>query len=188
MHSAKEGTGKSDIGLDHNAVKLSPYSSQWLHLYKSEKALLEETLKDLVIAVEHIGSTAVPGMTAKPIIDIAACVKDRAALDACMRPLAAAGYAYKGEYGLPGRYFFIKGEPSTHHLHVVLEGSYHWKSWITFRDYVSKHDNVAQEYAALKTVLAERYANDRPSYTKAKGRFISDVLDRIDPGREDRGK
>lgn len=164
------------IGLDHNSVKLVPFSPEWKNLFEEEKQALFSTLAGCLLEVEHIGSTAIPNMPAKPIIDIAATVKNEGDIEKCIKPLTDTGYEYKGEYGLPGRHFFIKGKPSTHHLHVVVSGSHHWELWLLFRDYLIQHKHPAHEYSVVKQALAKKYARDRDSYTKNKGDFIVAVL------------
>jgi GrpB-like predicted nucleotidyltransferase (UPF0157 family) len=164
------------VGLDHSSVKLSEFSHLWKGLYDEEAVAIRAALGDRVHDIEHIGSTAIVDMPAKPIIDIAATVGTDADLERSVQPLVDAGYDYKGEYGLPGRHFFIKGDPSTHHLHLVIDGSNHWYSWLLFRDYLVQHKGLADQYSEIKKLLAVQYADDRPAYTKAKGEFIVKAL------------
>lgn len=171
------------IGLDHKSVKLVPFSTEWKDLFEEEEKIIRSTLGERVLLIEHIGSTAIPGIVAKPIIDIAATVPDESDIEKCVQPLVDAGYEYKGEYGLPGRHFFIKGVPSTHHLHVVVSGSHHWKSWLLFRDYLIEHPELANDYSAEKQELAATHASDREGYTMAKGSFIVQVLEQAEAKR-----
>lgn len=166
----------SKIGLEHGTVRLFPHSRQWNAFYEDERDGLLAALGSHILAIQHIGSTAIPDMPAKPIIDIAASVGGEDEVPACIQPLATRGYEYKGEYGLPGRHFFVKGTPHTHYLHVVASTSQHWRSWMLFRDYLTSTPDLAAEYAELKKRLAEEHSSDRNSYTKAKGTFIEKAL------------
>lgn len=167
---------KQVIGLEQGTVRLVSYAPVWQRLFEEERRRLQEVAGNLLVSIEHIGSTAVPDMEAKPIIDIAARIRSIADLDKCVKILSAAGYEYKGEYNLPGRYFFVKGEPHTHYLHIVEMNSNHWKAWIAFRDYLRGNKEAAAKYARLKHELAEKYKGDRNSYTKAKSEFITGML------------
>jgi GrpB-like predicted nucleotidyltransferase (UPF0157 family) len=165
------------IGLDHSKVELAPYSAKWIELFAAEQESLQSALGDLVLEIQHIGSTAIPGMAAKPIIDIAATIPNIDEIEKCVQPLEGVGYEHKGEYGLPGRHFFIKGKPSTHHLHIVEKGSHHWDLWLLFRDYLIEHDVPADKYSEMKQRLADKFASDRSAYTANKGDFIRKVLE-----------
>jgi len=168
---------KPRIGLEHGTVRLVPYSPEWKALFNEEKHLLESILGDMVVGIEHIGSTAIPDMPSKPIIDIAVAVRGKEDIPRCVELLTTKGYAYKGEYGLPGRHFFIKGTLHTHHLHVVAQGCHHWDLWLLFRNYMREHGELASQYSALKRAMAEKFASDRDSYTKSKGAFIGKTLE-----------
>lgn len=138
--------------------------------------------EDLLIDLEHIGSTAIPGMPAKPVIDILATVTDlEAARARLVGPLEAAGYAFWTENPDADRLFFVKGLPPsaphrTHHLHIMEPGPAALRH-IAFRDHLRADPADARRYAALKTDLAARFADDREAYTEAKGGFIADILD-----------
>ena len=163
-------------GLPSGTVKLCPHSRQWSVAFASERRRLARYTGSRVYRLEHIGSTAVPGLDAKPIIDIALCIPSLRSLKPWIRILASAGYVYKGEYGLPGRHFFVRGDPVTHHLHLVEKGCPHWAKWLLFRDYLRAHPDAAQRYNALKRRLATRYAHDRDAYTRAKTPFVARLL------------
>lgn len=166
------------VGLERGTVRLVSYSPAWHVLFEREKKTLLIALRGIVLKIEHIGSTSIPDMEAKPIIDMAATIPSIDIVPKCVQPLAAVGYEYKGEYGLPGRHFFTKGSPHTHYLHVVAQGSDHWTSWVLFRDYVTVHKDVAAEYSQLKRDLAKTYHSNRDAYTKAKSEFISMITER----------
>jgi GrpB-like predicted nucleotidyltransferase (UPF0157 family) len=164
------------LGLPRGTVALVDYDPEWPRLFEEERARLESALGGAIISIEHIGSTAVPGLPAKPVLDVAVSVASLAAVGALVAPLGALGYRYLGEYGLPGRHFFEKGEPVTHHVHVVEVASDHWRVWRQFRDYLREHPDEASRYADFKRGLAARFASDRDSYTRSKTEFVNEVL------------
>ena len=167
------------LGLTEDRVCVADYHPAWPHLFEQEKARLAAALAGESVRIEHIGSTAVPGLTAKPILDIAVAVKD---LDTTaprvIAALEALGYSFRGEYGLAGRLYFVRGNPRrTHHLHVVTAGSAHWDRWLHFRDRLRTHPETNRQYRALKQALAEQFAGNRPAYTEGKSDFIESILD-----------
>lgn len=165
-------------------VELVPSDPAWPRRYEEEATRLRTIIPvDLLIDLEHIGSTAVPGLAAKPIIDIQAMVTDLDAAKArLIEPLEAAGYAFWAENPDTDRLFFVKGLPPsaprrTHHLHIMEAGPGALRH-VAFRDYLRDHPGEAERYADLKQDLARRHRTDREAYTAAKGAFIEDVLDR----------
>ena len=128
-----------------------------------------------VAAVEHVGSTAVPGLPAKPTIDILVVVPDPASGRKAVAPLTAIGYEFRGELGIPGRFYFSKGLRRTHHLHLYPRGHPEIARLLLFRDYLRAHPEAARAYADLKLALAERFPNDREAYTEAKSGFIKSI-------------
>lgn len=164
------------LGLQKGTVNLTPHRELWHQLFAEEEARLREAIGEHVIAIEHIGSTAVCGLSAKPIIDIAAAVGEAADAEQCVKPLEDIGYEYRGESGIAGRYYFVKGEPRTHHLHMVRLSSDLWRSHLLFRNYLRQNREVAEEYERLKKDLAEKYKRDREAYTEGKTTFIEEVL------------
>jgi GrpB-like predicted nucleotidyltransferase (UPF0157 family) len=148
-------------------------------MYEEEKERILAALGPAVIAIEHIGSTAVPGLAAKPIIDIMLGIRTLDEVPALYGPLAGIGWEYAPEFELiiPERRFFRKGpeESRTHHLHMVEYGDEFWVRHLLFRDYLRSHPEVANDYEQLKRTLAERYATDRPAYTEAKTDFIRQI-------------
>ena len=168
------------LGLERGAVRLVPYHPEWPALFARERDALRRALGGLPAEIEHVGSTAVPGLSAKPILDLLAGlpdgVADGAALALYRAAFERAGYEYRGEYGIPGRHYFIKGEPRTHHLHVVGRASEFWRTHVLFRDQLRADAEVARAYDALKRELAERHAADREAYTEGKSEFIARVV------------
>jgi len=168
------------IGLSRGIVKLAPYTDQWKDEFNKEKALLSSTVGNYVLAIEHVGSTSIEGLDAKPIIDIAMGVKSLNAVNDFRRSLEAIGYNYRGNGGIEGRVLFAKGseELRTHHLHIEILNGGIWKNHIYFRDYLRLHREYINEYSNLKNELALKFADDRSAYTKEKDKFISMVLEK----------
>ena len=171
------------IGLQRGTVKLVPYSSEWKSLFAEEERVLRASIGSYVMDIQHAGSTAIPGLEAKPIIDIAVAVRRLEDVEKCIKPLECLGYEYKADAGHLGRFFFAKGDPSrrTHYLHMVEWNSNSWKSYIRFRDYLRQHKEAAREYARLKRELARKSQGNRDFYTPGKAEFIESVLGRAFP-------
>jgi GrpB-like predicted nucleotidyltransferase (UPF0157 family) len=165
-------------GVEPGEVKVVPYDPAWPKKYADEARRLRRAIGHLVEDIQHIGSTAIPGIVAKPIIDIAVAVADAGIIEPLVRPLEALGYEYRGLlFGVAGHCFFRKGEPREYFLHVFAHRSDFWARRITFRDYLMTHGDVAAEYRTLKTGLAARHAADRTSYTAEKKAFVEKVTD-----------
>lgn len=164
------------IGLKEGIVRLEKYSPEWKALYKKEEKLLKDSVGEYIIDIQHIGSTSIPDMIAKPIIDISIAITNFEEGKRLIEPIQNLGYLYKGENGIPRRHYFVKGDPTTHHLHIVEIGSKEWKKNITFRDALRKDENLAKEYAELKLSLAEKFKYDRVAYTDGKTGFVNYVL------------
>ena len=166
------------IGLQNKKVKLSSYNPVWVRLYKKEEKILLPLVKMYGLEIQHIGSTSIPGAKAKPIIDIAIGVKNLKDAGKFIKPLEILGYEYKHDAGISGRHFFarIKGEETTHHLHIVKINGKLWNNQIIFRDYLKKHKRVVKEYNDLKEMLAHKYENDRKQYTAKKNSFIQGII------------
>ena len=160
-------------------VQIGDYNPVWPDRFESERHLLLGLLAPwLAGSIEHVGSTAVPGLRAKPIIDIMAPVRSledsRPAIDA----LEALQYHYF-PYRTDSMHWFCKPSPRarTHHLHLVPFGSQLWADRLVFRDYLRSHPETAAEYAALKECLAEQHRFDREAYTDAKLPFVQRIID-----------
>lgn len=166
------------LGVTRGTVVLSPHSEEWHQLFLEEAFRIRKAGDDHFIGIEHIGSTAVCGLVAKPILDIAAAIDEATLEDGCIEKLRELGYEYRSESGIRGRAYFVKGRPRTHHLHVLNVASEEWRNHIVFRDYLRAHRHVVQEYEWLKRFLAARFENDREAYTEGKAALIRDVLRR----------
>lgn len=164
-------------------VKLAAYNPQWLILYEKEKRLILDAIGRIVAGIEHIGSTAVSGLAAKPVIDIMVAVNSLKDAEKCIEPLQRIGYEYVPEHEtlIPERHYFRKGKPRKeqhYHLHMVKLKSEFWKRHLMFRNYLRNHPKVAQDYSNLKKKLATKYRSDREGYTEGKTSFIESVVAR----------
>jgi GrpB-like predicted nucleotidyltransferase (UPF0157 family) len=150
-------------------------------MFDEERARLEHALGSLAIAVEHVGSTAVPGLAAKPIIDLAVGVHSLAeARQRCIEPFRALGYTHMARYEswLPGEMLFRQeaSGPWTHHAHVLERSSRRWDEYIVIRDYLRRHPEVARAYGDLKQALALVFDDDIAGYRDAKRPFLRAVM------------
>lgn len=164
------------IGLRTGVLKLTPYAVEWKRLFDEERLLLQAAVGRYVLDIQHIGSTSIPGMMAKPVLDIGIAVLQYEEAQVCLEPIKRLGYEYRGEHGMPRRHYFVKGDPRTHHLHMVERGSRDWENMILFRDYLIQHPEVARDYMGLKMALVRRFMGDRKAYQDGKRPFIERVL------------
>ena len=154
-----------------------PYDSHWPVRFEEEATALRGVLDDLVMGIHHIGSTSVPGLEAKPIIDICIEVRDLDALDARDEALRALGYVPRGEFGIPGRRYYPKGgEDRTHHVHAYVAGSPLVVKHLVFRDYLRTHTPAARAYEAIKREASAKHLHDSERYTAYKHAFIAETL------------
>jgi GrpB-like predicted nucleotidyltransferase (UPF0157 family) len=171
-------TKRSDsvLGLENNVVRLSDHSPLWADLYREEENRLRSAVGHLIIDLQHIGSTSIRGVKAKPILDMMAGVAqlDKALL--CQEPLAAIGYDYIAQAGIANDYVFGKGLARTHYLHVVEYGGEIWTDHLCFRDRLRSDPQLAREYERLKEELSRRFSESRAGYHDAKSKFISAVV------------
>jgi GrpB-like predicted nucleotidyltransferase (UPF0157 family) len=155
-------------------VELVPHNPEWSLLADEESQLIHDHLPFDVIGIYHIGSTSVPGIKAKPIIDFVMEVENMEDVIQSLSCLEELGYTAKGEHGIPGRQFFTKdtnGERS-HHLHVFQSGHPDIERHLVFRDFLRANPDAAREYESLKEKLAKRFPDKSGSYTEAKSDFI----------------
>ncbi|MGH7818455.1 MAG: GrpB family protein, partial [Candidatus Binatia bacterium] len=166
---------------DEAPIRIAPYDPAWPALFQAERELLADLLRRwLVGPIEHVGSTAVPGLAAKPVIDVMAAVESLDASRGAFGVLRDAGYHY-APYRTDVMHWFCKPSPSfrTHHLHLVPYESLLWTERIAFRDCLRSDSAIAHEYADLKHRLADAHRFDREAYTQAKGSFIGGLLPRL---------
>ena len=158
-------------------VNVVAHNPAWKDAFEVEAAQLIRVLADLVVAVHHIGSTAIPGICAKPIIDILLEVEDIGRLDLETAKLEAAGYEAKGEFGIPGRRYFRKDDGCgvrTHQVHAFQTGDGHVDRHLAFRDYMIAHPESARAYGALKQLLAREHPDDIDAYMDGKDSYIKE--------------
>lgn len=166
------------LGLVSGRVKVVAYDVAWPRLFADEASRIGAFLDGLPLALEHTGSTSVLGLAAKPILDILGGHPLEADLSAYITAIERAGYVYRGEQGIPGRHFFRRGEPRSHHLHLALHDGGFWREHLAFRDALRGDARLREEYAALKLALAERHPFDRESYINGKTWFVRNVVTR----------
>ena len=163
----------------HEEVRLVAYDTAWPSRFEAERERLLAKFPQLR-AVEHFGSTAVPGMPAKPVIDIVAGVESMAVADALFEPILGFGYTTSREFNaaLADRRWFMRssGGRRTHHLHLVVFGGRVWAERLRFRDLLRSDATLAAQYAAMKFRLAAEHRQDREAYTDAKSDFVASAL------------
>lgn len=164
----------------HEAVTIVPYDEAWPAAFLAERERLLALLPFALLAVEHFGSTAVPGMVAKPIIDILAAVQSMEAADALFAPLLRNGYTTSHAFNamLADRRWLMRvaNGRRTHHLHIVQLGGRQWQERLLFRDILREDDSLARQYGALKHRLAAEHRGNREAYTDAKAAFVASVI------------
>jgi GrpB-like predicted nucleotidyltransferase (UPF0157 family) len=167
-----------------NPVVIVDYDPSWPATFQRLRDRLAATLGPLAVAIEHVGSTAVPGLAAKPIIDLDVVIADRADLPAVIQRLQPLGYHHEGDLGVPGRQAFTTpaGAPP-HHLYVCAVGAAALDRHLAFRDALRADPAAAGAYGDLKRSLAARLSHDRVAYTEAKSAFVERVLGQAAPTR-----
>jgi len=169
----------TELGLESGRVRLVAYDDSWPALYATEIARIRPHLAAAGTPVlEHTGSTAVPGLAAKPIIDILAGLAPDQPREPVIAALQAAGYVHHSTEDIPGHDFFRRGNPRQYHLHLTRIGSRFWHDHRLFRDWLLAHSDSATEYATLKQILADQFPNDREAYIDGKTAFVSSVLEK----------
>jgi GrpB-like predicted nucleotidyltransferase (UPF0157 family) len=172
-----EGEPMTDaLGLESGTVRLVEYDHRWPALFAAERQRIEAACVGLALRLEHVGGTSIPGMCAKPVLDIAAGRPPGASPALYVVAFERAGYEHRGEQGLPGREFFRRGQPRAYHLHLVEEGGDHWRGYLAFRDYLREHPAAAERVAEAKRALAARFPRDREAYTEGKTPFVQEIL------------
>ncbi|MHA1211663.1 MAG: GrpB family protein [Candidatus Heimdallarchaeota archaeon] len=163
-------------------VIIVDYNPTWIQLFQEEKQRILEVLDSFTIRIEHIGSTAIPTLAAKPIIDIMVAIRSLSDASYCIPKLEQLHYQYVPEFEdeLPDRRYFRKPPKGqgkrAYHIHMVELDSYFWKRQVLFRDYLLTHLDSLKEYEQLKKKLAKKYRLNREAYTEGKGEFIQAIL------------
>jgi GrpB-like predicted nucleotidyltransferase (UPF0157 family) len=159
-------------------VEVLPHNLIWRSKFEDEKKLIAPVFANNLVTIDHIGSTAIPHIYAKPIIDILVEVNDISKVDELCSAMTALSYEVMGEFGIPGRRYFRKDDVTgtrTHHVHTFEVGSLAVKRHLAFRDYMIAHPETAQRYSELKRQLAKQYPNDINGYMDGKDGFIKEI-------------
>lgn len=162
-------------------VVLSPHDAAWSATARRESLKFQAALGEILIAVHHIGSTAIPGICAKPIIDLLPVVTDLASFDHASEALTQLGYQPKGEFGIPGRRYFTLESPTGErlvHVHAFAEGDPNITCHLAFRDYMIDHPDESRAYEAEKRRCRDLHPNDSRAYSEAKSAWILDAEQR----------
>lgn len=174
----------------HEKIKISDYDPKWKKEFNKLKDIYIDSLDDLLVEVMHVGSTAIPGLCAKPVIDIDLVIESYSSFTEVKDGLENLGYEYKGNFGIEGRESFWREDKRVprngtnsrkhpHNLYVCPEDSRELKRHIAFRDYLREDERCRKRYADLKRELAKKHRDDREAYTRAKTKFIERVLEEI---------
>ncbi|MDQ3670322.1 MAG: GrpB family protein [Actinomycetota bacterium] len=188
--AATAGSLRSDwlgLGVDYGTVRLTPARSEWAAIAERLAATIHAALGERAVSVEHVGSTAVPGLAAKPILDIAVGVGNEVPTEAVKECLEGLGYEFRSNAGDSGGLVFVLSDRPAHrvaHVHVVEHGGSQWHRYVAFRDLLLKHESARVIYERTKGELAERFPNDRKSYTAAKEEVVRNLLERYAPSGE----
>ena len=167
------GSAFVPVNKKEQIIEVLPYDSTWIKQFEDEASLVKPIFAENFIAIHHIGSTSIPGLSAKPTIDIILEVKNIDLVDDCNPRMIKLGYEAWGEYNIPGRRFFLKGKNKrTHHVHTFQTDSPDIARHLYFRDYLIAYPNEAKEYAHLKMKLANQFSHDRRAYVLGKEEFV----------------
>ncbi len=167
------------LGLQRGIVRLEPHNPEWRKLFETEKSALQKILGDKFIAAEHVGSTAIPDLKAKPILDLMLAIPDLDDWEWLKEPLAKLGYEFRRDFrNEQGHILFVKGpeENRTHYLKITELNSDFWTEHILFRDYLVNNPQYREEYQKLKENLFDSHAGNREPYTKGKEEFVRKIL------------
>lgn len=158
-------------------IEVVDYQSTWIDEFQRYAEQLKPILEGLVIGIEHVGSTGVVGLAAKPIIDIDIVISSRVVLERVLQKLATAGYKHIGNDGIPGREAFAWPSERRHHLYVCAVNARNLHNHLIFRDYLREHPEVAAAYGQLKKRLAQKCRQDAEAYCEAKTEFIQRTIE-----------
>ena len=162
--------------IPRRKIEVVAYNKNWPIEFESEASRLRKVITGGFLKIHHIGSTAVPGLAAKPVIDILFEVTDLSFLDRLKSKIESLGYLSKGEFGIPGRRFYLKGLiERTHHIHAFESGSSGLLRHLAMRDFLRKSPERAAEYGALKEKNAKAFPFDNDGYCEAKHEFVQDL-------------
>ena len=174
--------GDSGAGATARSLRLVEHDAAWHERFAAESARIATALGEHALAIEHVGSTAVPGLAGKPVLDIAIAVDSVEAADACVAPLVALGYEYRGAYGDdPRRRYYVCDVDGLRaaQIHLYVLPAQAWEEKLAFRDALAADPALAEAYVAEKRCVAELVRWDKAAYSVAKGAFVEAVLARL---------
>ena len=166
------------LGMATGQVSLLSAHEAWAEQYQLEKARILEAIGAHILDIQHVGSTSIAGVPAKPILDILVGVEDFEGAAVCIARMEDIGYRYRGENGIPRRHYFVKGDPRTHHVHMVERDGNDWRITVLFRDFLKSHPDVANEYAEAKKRFALKHAQDQYAYQAEKDKVVERITER----------
>ncbi|MGB9177948.1 MAG: GrpB family protein [Pyrinomonadaceae bacterium] len=159
-------------------VEVVPHNPQWRDAFEAEAKQVADALGENVVAIHHIGSTAIPNIYAKPVVDLLVEVRDITEVDSRSSAMESLGYEVMGEYGIPGRRYFRKDNREgirTHNIHAFEAGSVEVERHLAFRDYMIAHPVDAEKYSEMKRKLAEEHPQSIDGYMDGKDGFIKEM-------------
>jgi GrpB-like predicted nucleotidyltransferase (UPF0157 family) len=170
------------LGLKRGTVVLVRHNPKWAHSFSRESKALQKVFGKDALDIQHVGSTAIPGILAKPIIDIALIVSSLHKVRRYTKKLQILGYTLKKNDPRTERLFFTKGseERRTHYLHIGEYGSGYAEDMILFRNYLRKYKNAVKKYSELKSKLAKQYQHTRAMYTARKEKFVKEIVEKAE--------
>ena len=157
-------------------IVLAPYDLAWASQFAAARDEILSACGGLVIEVHHIGSTSIPGIAAKPIVDMMPVVRRFEDGAACVGGLRKLGYEYRGEYGIAGRHYFVRGDPRSLHAHMYTADHWEVERHLLFRDYLRTHPDERAAYEHLKRDLAKQFTHDVQAYAAAKTPFCDRIV------------
>ena len=166
------------MALKRGTVELEEYNTKWAKEYEKEEKLLKKLLGKRIVEIHHIGSTSIPGLMAKPVIDILLVVDDLDHISEIEEILKDYDYENRGPQGVEDRMFFAKGpeDARTHYIHFTTKNSNTYVNQLYFKRYLLEHEDYLKKYCDLKKQLAEKYPTERKKYTSGKNDFITEVI------------
>ncbi len=167
------------LGLEPGTVSISRPDARWRELFARERDRIQEALGPVALDIQHVGSTSIPGLPAKPIVDVAVAIKSYDDFFPYIPVIEKLGYVYRGENGTPRRHYFVLGEPRTVHLHFLEHDSDDWLAHLVFRNRMRRSPALRRRYLRIKRHLAAKYPDDRDAYTAGKQPFIHSVIDPV---------
>ena len=169
----------SSLGTNGGHIEIVGYRPEWRVIFDKEKESILERCRPWVIEVHHVGSTSVPGLAAKPLLDIMPVVANPDDGEDAVKPMATLGYRYREDNGLPGRFYFDKivDGRTVVHSHMYPQNQFDVRKLMAFRDHLRSHHEAALAYEGLKRKLASKYRNEREAYTDSKTAFIKCITE-----------